>query len=135
MTNPTLEQAEAWIRKAQAKAVQLGVKVSVFVVDSGGNPVALQRMDGASILSPDIARAKAFTAVAYRMHSKDMAERMKDRPVAAMGLTQVSGNRVVILPGGVLVKKGEEIIGAIGVSGATSDQDHECGMEAASSGV
>jgi uncharacterized protein GlcG (DUF336 family) len=104
-------------------------------VDSGGNPVALQRMDGASILSPDIARAKAFTAVAYRMHSKDMAERMKDRPVAAMGLTQVSGNRVVILPGGVLVKKGEEIIGAIGVSGATSDQDHECGMEAASSGV
>jgi len=135
MTNPTLEQAEAWISKAQAKAVQLGVKVSVCIVDSGGNPVALQRMDGASILSPDIARAKAFTAVAYRMHSKDMAERMKDRPVAAMGLTQVSGNRVVILPGGVLVKKGEEIIGAIGVSGATSDQDHECGMEAASSAV
>jgi uncharacterized protein GlcG (DUF336 family) len=135
MTNPTLEQAEAWIMKAQAKAVQLGVKVSVCIVDSGGNPVALQRMDGASILSPDIARAKAFTAVAYRMHSKDMAERMKDRPIAAMGLTQVSGNRVVILPGGVLVKKGEEIIGAIGVSGATSDQDHECGMEAASSAV
>jgi uncharacterized protein GlcG (DUF336 family) len=57
---------------------------------------------------------------------------MKDRPAAALGLTQASGNRTVFLPGGVLAKKGEEIIGAIGVSGASSDQDHECGVEAIS---
>ena len=132
MTNTTLEQAEGWIRKAQAKAVQLGVQVSVCVLDAGGNPVASARMDGAGILSPDIARAKAYTAIAFRMHSKEMAERMKERPAAGLGLTQVSGNRVVLLPGGVLVKKGEEILGAIGVSGASSDQDHECGLEAAS---
>jgi uncharacterized protein GlcG (DUF336 family) len=62
-----------------------------------------------------------------------MAERMKDRPVAALGLTQVSGSRIVLLPGGVVAKKGDEVIGAIGVSGATSDQDHECGLEALSS--
>jgi uncharacterized protein GlcG (DUF336 family) len=130
MTNLTLEQAEEWIRKACAKATQLGVKVSVCVVDAGGNPVALAKMDGANILSPDIARGKAFTAVAFKAHSKDMAERMKDRPVAALGLTQVSGNRVVLLPGGVVAKSGEEVIGAVGVSGATSDQDHECGLEA-----
>jgi uncharacterized protein GlcG (DUF336 family) len=132
MTNLTLEQAEAWIKKACAKAAQLGVKVSVCVVDAGGNPVALARMDGANILSPDIARGKAYTAVAFKGHSKEMAERMKDRPVAALGLTQVSGNRVVLLPGGVLAKKGEEILGAVGVSGATSDQDHECALEAVS---
>jgi len=132
MTDLTLQQAEEWIRKACAKAAQLGVKVSVCVVDAGGNPVAMARMDGAPILSPDIARGKAFTAVAFRGHSKEMAERMKERPVAAMGLTQVSGNRVVLLPGGVLAKKGEEILGAVGVSGATSDQDHECGLEAVS---
>ena len=130
MTTDTLEQSEAWIKKACAKATQLGVRVSVCVVDAGGNPVALARMDGANILSPDIARGKAFTAVAFRSNSKEMAERMKDRPVAALGLTQVSGNRVVLLPGGVLAKKGEEIIGAVGVSGASSDQDHECGIEA-----
>jgi len=130
MSNLTLEQAESWIRKACAKATQLGVRVSVCVVDAGGNPVALARMDGANILSPDIARGKAFTAVAFKSNSKEMAERMKDRPVAALGLTQVSGNRVVLLPGGVLAKKGEEIIGAVGVSGASSDQDHECGIEA-----
>jgi len=130
MSDLTLGQAEEWIRKACAKATQLGVKVSVVVVDSGGNPVALARMDGANILSPDIARGKAYTAVAFRSHSKEMAERMKDRPAAGLGLTQVSGNKVVLLPGGVLAKKGEVIIGAVGVSGATSDQDHECGIEA-----
>ena len=132
MANLTLLQAEDWITKACAKAMELEVKVSVFVVDAGGNPVAFARMDGAGILSPDIARAKAYTAVAFRSHSKEMAERMKDRPAAGLGLTQVSGNRVVLLPGGVLAKNGEEIIGAVGVSGATSDQDHECGLVAIS---
>lgn len=130
MANLTLEQAEAWIKKACAKATQLGVKVSVYVVDSGGNPVAFARMDGAGVLTPDIARAKAYTAIAFKSHSKDIAERMKDRPAAALGLTQASGNRVVFLPGGVLAKKGEEIHGAVGVSGASSDQDHECGLDA-----
>jgi len=133
MTTLTLEQADSWIRKACAKATQLGVKVSVVVVDAGGNPVALARMDGANIISPDIARGKAYTAIAFKSHSKEMAERMKDRPAAGLGLTQASGNRIVLLPGGVLAKKGEEIVGAIGVSGATSDQDHECGLEAVSS--
>lgn len=132
MPSVTLEQAEAWIRKAIGKADQLGVKVSVVVVDPGGNPVALARMDGANILSPDIARGKAFTAVAFKGNSKDMAERMKDRPVASLGLSSASGGRIVLLPGGVIAKKGEEIIGAVGVSGASSDQDHECGIEAVS---
>ena len=130
MTTLTLEQAESWIRKACAKATQLGVKVSAVVVDAGGNPVAFARMDGAGILTPEIARAKAYTAVAFKSNSKDFAERMKDRPAAGLGLTQASGNRIVLLPGGVLARKGDEIIGAIGVSGASSDQDHECGLEA-----
>jgi uncharacterized protein GlcG (DUF336 family) len=132
MTTLTLEQADSWIKKACAKATQLGVKVSVFVVDAGGNPVALARMDGANIISPDIARGKAFTAIAFKGHSKEMAERMKDRPAAGLGLTQVSGSRIVLLPGGVLARKGDEIVGAVGVSGATSDEDHECGLEAVS---
>jgi glc operon protein GlcG len=132
MANLTLEQAEEWIKKACAKATQLGVKVTVCVVDSGGNQVALARMDGAGILTPEIARAKAYTAIAFKSHSKDIAERMKERPAAALGLTQASGNRVVFLPGGVLAKKDDEIIGAVGVSGASSDQDHECGLDAVS---
>jgi glc operon protein GlcG len=133
LADVTLEQAQAWIRKAHAKAAQLGVKVSASVVDSAGNPVASGRMDGAGILTSDIARAKAYTAIAFKSHSKEITERMKERPAAALGLTQVSGNRIVFLPGGALAKKGDEIIGAIGVSGASSDQDHECALEAVSS--
>ena len=129
MANVTLKQAQEWITKAQAKATQLGVKVTVAVVDAGGNLVALSRMDGAGILTPEIAKAKAYTAIAFKSNSKDMTERMKDRPAAGLGLTQASGNRVVLLPGGVLVKKDDEILGAVGVSGASSDQDHECGLE------
>jgi uncharacterized protein GlcG (DUF336 family) len=131
-TTITLEQAQDWIKKACAKATQLGVKVSVVVVDAGGSPVALARMDGANILSPDIARAKAFTAAAFKVNSKDMAERMKDRPVAAIGLIQATAHKLVLLPGGVVAKSGDEVIGAVGVSGATSDEDHECGLEAVS---
>ncbi|MDG6914581.1 MAG: heme-binding protein [Nitrososphaerota archaeon] len=132
MPDVTLAQAQEWIRKACAKAAQLGVKVSACVVDSAGNVVATARMDGAFIVSPDVARGKAYTAAAFRANSKDMAERMKDRPVAAMGLINASGNRLVLLPGGVVAKKGDDVIGAIGVSGATSDQDHECAVEAVS---
>lgn len=132
MSNLTLKQADELITKACAKASQLGVKISVVVVDAGGNPVASARMDGAGILTPDIARGKAYTAIAFKSHSKDITERMKERPAAALGLTQASGNRVVFLPGGVLAKKDGEIIGAVGVSGASSDQDHECGIEAVS---
>ena len=132
MSNLTLKQAEELITKACAKASQLGVKVSVVVVDAGGNPVASARMDGAGILTPDIARGKAYTAIAFKSHSKDITERMKERPAAALGLTQASGNRIVFLPGGVLAKREGEIIGAVGVSGASSDQDHECGIEAVS---
>lgn len=132
MSSLTLKQAEEWITRACSKASQLGVKVSVVVVDAGGNPVASARMDGAGILTPDIARGKAYTAIAFKSHSKDITERMKERPAAALGLTQVSGNRIVFLPGGVLATKDGEIVGAVGVSGASSDQDHECGIEAVS---
>ena len=61
------------------------------VVDGSGNLVAMPRMDGAGILSPDIARGKAYTAIEFKSHSKSLAERMKDRPAAGLGLTQVSG--------------------------------------------
>lgn len=132
MPDVTLAQAQEWIKKACAKATQLGAKVSVCVVDSAGNVVALSRMDGAFTVSPDVARGKAYTAIAFKTNSKEMAERMKDRPVAALGLIQATGNRIVLLPGGVVAKKGDEVIGAVGVSGATSDQDHECGIEAVS---
>jgi uncharacterized protein GlcG (DUF336 family) len=107
MASLTQHEAEGLIKKAQRKAEQLHIKVSVYVVDASGTPVAFSRMDGATMLTPDIARAKAFS------------------------LMKAGGERVNILPGGVLVMKGREIIGAIGVSGGAGHQDHECGVDAA----
>jgi uncharacterized protein GlcG (DUF336 family) len=129
----TLEQAEEWIKKAQNKANQLGVNVSVYVVDDSGIPVAFARMNGAPILGADIARAKAFTAAAFRKNTKDLHEAWKDRQNAASALMEIGGGKVAVITGGVVAMKDGEVLGGIGVSGATSDQDHECAMEALTS--
>jgi len=110
----------------------MNVKVSIFVVDASGIPVCFTRMDGAGILTPDIAKAKAYTAVAFKRNTKDTAEGMKDRALAASSLMSVTQGKTVILAGGVVVMKEGEVIGGIGVSGATSDQDHECAVDAIS---
>jgi uncharacterized protein GlcG (DUF336 family) len=128
----TLEQAEEWIKRAQQKASQLGVKISVYVVDDSGIPVAFARMNGAPILGADIARAKAFTAAAFRKNTKDLQESWKDRPMAVSALIEIGAGKVAVLTGGVVSMKDGEVFGAIGVSGATSDQDHECAFEAVS---
>jgi uncharacterized protein GlcG (DUF336 family) len=132
LTTLTQQEAQAWVAKAQRKAEQMNVKVSISVVDGSGIPVAFTRMDGAGILTPDIARAKAYTAVVFKRNTKDTAEGMKERVLAATSLMQVTQGKVVILAGGVIVKRGDEVIGGIGVSGATSDEDHECALEATS---
>ncbi len=132
MAKLTLEEAEEWIKKVQRKANQLGVKVSVYIVDDSGIPVAFARMDGAPILGADIARAKAFTAAAFRKNTKDLHESWKERQIAASALMQVGAGKVAVLTGGVVAMKDGEVLGAIGVSGATSNQDHECAMEAVS---
>ncbi len=106
------------------------MKISAYVVDDSGIPVAFARMDGAPILGADIARAKAFTAAAFRKNTKDLHESWKDRQMAATALMQVGAGKVAVLTGGVVAMRDGEVLGAIGVSGATSDQDHECAMEA-----
>jgi uncharacterized protein GlcG (DUF336 family) len=132
LTSLTQQEAQGWVGKAQRKAEQLNVKVSIYVVDGSGTPVSFTRMDGAGILTPDIARAKAYTAVAFKRNTKDTVEGMKDRVLAATSLMEVTQGKVIILAGGVVVMKDGEVIGGIGVSGATSDQDHECALEATS---
>ncbi len=105
------------IMKAKRKAEQMNVKVSLFVVDSSGVPIAFARMDGADIHTADVARAKAYTAVAYSKNTWDLIDEMKNNPLDANGLMQVGRGNVVFLGGGVLAKKDGEIIGAIGISG------------------
>jgi len=132
MSKLTLQNAQDMITKAKRKAEQMNVRVSIFVVDSSGVPVAFARMDGADIHTADVARAKAYTAVAYSKNTWDLIDEMKNNPLDANSLMHAGRGNVVFLGGGVLAKKDGEIIGAIGISGAEADQDHACGQEAVS---
>jgi uncharacterized protein GlcG (DUF336 family) len=121
-----LHDADELIRRAQAKASELGIKVTVAVVDEGAHLVSLARMDGAAPLTPQIAEAKAVGAAMLHRDGASLGELAKDRP----GFFSVADRlvRVPIVPGlgSVLIKRDGKVLGAVGVSGGRPEQDLEC---------
>jgi uncharacterized protein GlcG (DUF336 family) len=134
----TLEQASLIVDRALAKAREMKFRpLCVAVLDDGGNLKALKREDGASVLRPQIAIGKAWGAVGMGESSRSLAERLKERPAFLGALSDMSGGKVVPVPGGVLILDGNEIIGAAGASGGTADEDEACvvaGIQAAGLG-
>jgi len=126
-----LSAAQEIIARAHGKARDLAIRVTVAVVDSGGLLVALARMDGAAPLSPQVAESKAVGAVMLHRDGAALADLAKDRP----GFFSVADRltRVPIVPGlgSVLVRKGDAVAGAVGVSGGRPEQD----LEIAQAGV
>lgn len=122
----SLNEANNVIEKAHAKAAQLGIKVTVAVVDEGGHLIALSRMDGAIPLSPQLAEAKAVGAAMFLRDGEALAKMAQDRPGFFSAADRMV--RVPLIPGlgSVLIKEDAKIIGAIGVSGGRPDQDLEC---------
>jgi uncharacterized protein GlcG (DUF336 family) len=114
------------IDRAHAKAAELGVHVTVAVVNDAGFLIALARMDGAHSLSPQLAEAKAVGAAMLHRDGAALAEMHKDRP----GFFNVADRlvRVPLVPGlgSVLIKRDGKVVGAVGVSGAKPEQDLEC---------
>src|SRR5256885_16425812 len=112
-----LTEAQDVIARAHAKAGGLGIRVTVAVVDEGGLLVALGRMDGAPSLSPQMGEAKAVGAVMLGRDGAGLVELSKDRP----GFFSVADRlvRPPIVPGlgSVLIKRGDRVVGAVGVSG------------------
>ena len=132
----TLAQATTIVEATLAKGRELGLDpLTVVVLDPGGHVVALQREDGSGILRPQIATGKAWGALGMGFASRELARRAEEDPVFVAALTSVSGGRVVPVPGGVLIRTSDGIlIGAVGVSGDTSEQDEACaahGVQAA----
>jgi uncharacterized protein GlcG (DUF336 family) len=124
VTALTLAKANTIIDAALEKAAGLKLKpLTVAVLDAGGHAVALQRQDGSSILRPQIAAGKAFGALAVGTGSRALGQAAIDRPHFFQGLSGVSGGGIVPVPGGVLVRDSGAIVGAVGVSGDTSDND------------
>ncbi|SCX89241.1 Uncharacterized conserved protein GlcG, DUF336 family [Nonlabens sp. Hel1_33_55] len=121
--NITLKQAEAVIEKAKAKSKEIDTKMNICVVDSGANQVAFARMDGAWLGSADIALKKAKTARFFDMPSGEIGK--LSQPGESLFNIENSNGGLISFPGGLPIKnKDGEIIGAIGVSGSSVENDH-----------
>jgi glc operon protein GlcG len=117
----TLAEAEKMMAAAKAKALEMGVKVSMAVVDPRGDLVALARLDDTRWTTPPAAWGKAAASATYGVPSGDLAERANS-PVMRM-VFQISGGYFVPQQGALPIKRGGEVIGAMGVSGAASHED------------
>jgi len=122
------EIADAMISEAIKKAKELGVRVSVAIVDEGGELKAFKRMDGAPILTIQIAIDKAWTAVSFGIPTHEWYNIIKDNPPLAMGFPKIP--RLIIFGGGFPIRYKGQVIGGIGVSGGTAEQDIEIAKHA-----
>jgi uncharacterized protein GlcG (DUF336 family) len=130
MTALSLDQANAIIAAAFAKGRELDLKpLSVAVLDPGGHLVAFQRADGASTLRPQIAIAKAAGALALGVSSRKIGEMAVERPTFVAALGPIAPHGVIPAAGGVIVVDGPgRPLGAVGVTGDTSDNDELCAL-------
>src|SRR6478752_174215 len=119
----TLEDARRIIAAAEKKAAEIGQPMNIAVVDGGGNLVSHVRMDGAWIGSIDISIKKAWTSRAFDITTKDLAENSQSGD-QFFGIHASNNGRVMIFAGGIPLKKGRKVVGAIGVSGGSGAQDH-----------
>jgi glc operon protein GlcG len=125
VTAVTLEQARVCIERGIKRAQDLGFKVAIAVVDATGHLVACERMDGALWVTPEIARAKANAAAGFRATTLDLEERFTKRMLFADNVATLGGYEFVFGKGGVPLVERDEIVGAVGVSGAVpADNDH-----------
>jgi uncharacterized protein GlcG (DUF336 family) len=126
----TLESASTIADKTLAKARSSKFRpMCVAVLDDGGCLKVLKREDGASILRPQIAIGKAWGAVGMGESSRSISDRLKERPAFLGALSTMSEGKVVPVAGGVLIMNSNEIIGSVGVSGGTADEDEACAIE------
>ncbi len=136
MAKLSLSKANKIVREALKKGRELSLKpLTVVVLDAGGHMVAMQREDNSSVLRPQVAQGKAFGCIAVGMGSRWLNAQADTRPHFLEGLSNVSGGKIVAVPGGVLIKTNSgEIIGAVGITGDSSDNDEVAaiaGIEAA----
>ncbi|MDP3673765.1 MAG: heme-binding protein [Novosphingobium sp.] len=129
MPKLNLDQAQVVVAAALAKGSELGLKpLCVAVLDPGGHLVALARQDGASTLRPQIAVGKAASALGLGISSRKIADMAAERPTFVANLAALAPQGLVPAAGGVIASDGSEIVGAIGVTGDTSDNDEVCAL-------
>ena len=120
-----LDFAIKMIKAAEKKAKAIGVPMVVTVVDEGGNLVAQHRMDSALLASINISKNKAYTAVAVKVPTHELAA-LSQPGQPLFGIHNADGGRIVIFGGGFPLKQGDHVIGGIGVSGGSVEEDVAC---------
>ncbi|MGG3467296.1 heme-binding protein [Neobacillus pocheonensis] len=113
---------------AISKAKELDIKICIAIVDDGGNLSGFIKMNGANILPAQIAQTKAYAALGFGLPTADWYPMIKDNPAVLHGLVQA--DRMTFLGGGLPIFIEGELVGGIGVSGGTSEQDIECAQTA-----
>lgn len=117
-----LGKATKMIAAAEQKATEIGCPMVIAIVDEGGNLVAQHRMDGALLASIAISRDKAYTSVALKMPTEKAAS-LSQPGQSLFGINTTDGSRLVIFGGGIPIVENGQVVGAIGVSGGSVEQD------------
>src|SRR5436189_4625485 len=123
MAGVNLEDARRVIVAAERKAKEIGQPMNIAVADPGGNLVAHVRMDGAWIGSIDISIKKAYTSRAFDIATRDLAAHSQSGG-QFFGIHASNDGRIMILAGGIPLRRHGKVVGAIGVSGGSGEQDH-----------
>jgi len=127
----TLEKAGALANSCLEHARRNGMKpLTVAVVDAAGQLKVLLREDGTSTMRPDIAQGKAKGAIGMGLGSRALFNRAQEQPYFIQSMNALAGGALVPVPGGVLIRSEGKIIGAVGITGDTSDNDEACAIEA-----
>lgn len=127
----TLKDARAIAEGCLKAGAEMGLQpLTVAIIDAAGDLKALLRQDGTSTLRPDIAQGKAKGAIALGMGSRGIFERAKEQPYFIQSVNALAGGALVPVPGGVLIRQDGRIIGAVGITGDSSDNDEACAKRA-----
>ena len=121
----TLEHATNLIAKGEQEASNQGLKLAFAVVDDGGHLVALHRMDGAPWIAPEVAIGKAWTAAAYQAPSAAQGDKMKELHAFSASISAATNGRFTPQIGGLPITENDTVIGAMGASGGTGQQDED----------
>lgn len=130
MQSLTLDLANLIVDKSLEKARELGLApLAVVVLDAGGHMKVLKREDGASLLRPQIATGKAWGVLGMGFGGRELARRAAKMPAFFNALSDLSEGKVVPVPGGVIIRSiSGEVVGSVGISGDTSDNDEICAV-------
>ena len=118
----TKEKARALTKAVEARAREMGVNAVIAVSDAGGNPVSVQAMDGAYLASWDVALQKSYTVVALKMSTAELAK-LAAPGGSLYGIQFTNQGKIVIFGGGEPLETDGQIVGGLGVSGGTAEQD------------